>query len=162
MAFCLLPLSLSDYPQDSGGFCLSLSFCILIYLLSSPISFSLCPSPVSHHFLGTLPWGSRSPVCRKLTLIICFYILETSAWLPAPEGSGGGGLRAACLHPFPPPPSFFWCPAPTPAQGGTDPAFPVLVTVAQNQALIHVPPSAAHRRSGSGGNETLLIDRCFC
>lgn len=74
MAFCLLSLSLSDYPQDSGGvLSLSLSFCILIYLLFSPISFSLCPSSLSHIISWGLCLGAPALQCvGNLTLIICF------------------------------------------------------------------------------------------
>lgn len=145
---CLLSLSLSDCPQDSGG-ALSLSpfFCILIYLLSSPVFLSLPPISVSHHFLGTLPWGSRSPVCRKPDPHHLFFIFWKRQLHFLPEGSGGGG--AGCLTPPPSFPSSFSepSPPPAPAPGGTDPGFPCGT---KNQALIHVSPSAAHRRVAVG------------
>lgn len=74
MPFCLLSLSLSDYPQDSGGaLSLSLFFCILIYLLSPPVSFSLCPPSLSHIISWGLCLGAPALQCvGNLTLIICF------------------------------------------------------------------------------------------
>lgn len=96
-----LPLSSFNYfSQDSEIFVsLSVSSCLSISALT--LAHSLALSSVSaSNVLGTLPWGSRSPVCGKPDLHHLFFIFWKHQLHFLPEGGGGGGA-AAWLHPFP-------------------------------------------------------------
>lgn len=72
----------------------------LSHLLS--LSFA-APISVSDHFLETLPWGSRSPVCRKPDLHHLFFIFWKRPLNFLPEGSGGGGSGLPGSTSFHPP-----------------------------------------------------------
>lgn len=127
-----LSLSLSDYPQDSGAFfSLSMFLHLCLSSLLSSLFLSLPPISVSDHFLGTLPWGSRSPVCRKPDPHHLFFIFWKRQLHFLPEGRRGGG--AGCrLHPFPSPLPFQSpspAPAPCPREDRPRPSL-CLVTVA--------------------------------
>lgn len=80
---------------------------MFLYLrLSCLLFLSLRLISVSDNFLGTLPWGSGSPVRRKPDLHHLFFIFWKRPLHFLPEGSGGGG--ASCLvYPFPSP-LLFW------------------------------------------------------
>lgn len=93
-----LSVSLPDYPsQDSGLLSLPPCLCIIVYLVSS-LSPS-APISVSDHFLGTLPWGSRSPVCRKPDLHHLFFIFWKVSFTSYLR-EVGVGEQPAWLHPF--------------------------------------------------------------
>ena len=158
-----MSLSLSDYPQDSGGFfSVSVFLHLCLSSLLSSLFLSLPPISVSDHFLGTLPWGSRSPVCRKPDPHHLFFIFWKRQLHFLPEGRGGG--EAGCLAPplsLPPSSSE---PIPSPSslpQGGQTKAFPVLGHCGtENRALIQSLPCAAHHGLGEA-TRPLLIHHWF-
>ena len=133
----------------------------LSHLLS--LSFA-APISVSDHFLETLPWGSRSPVCRKPDLHHLFFIFWKRPLNFLPEGSGGGGSGLPGSTSFHPP-SFTESILAPPHPSSLSPELRAEAFSAQghygtrNQAPIHHLPSTAYCRVGKA--ESPLVYRWF-
>ena len=149
LCLCLTTLRIQE------GFCLCLCLSASLSIFSPLQSLSLsAPISVSHHFLGTLPWGSRSPVCRKPDPHHLFFIFWKRQLHFLPEGSGGGG--AGCL---PPPLSspllIFWAvPSPRSCPREDRPGFPCARSLwHQESSLDSCSSLCSSPQGGSGGNK---------
>lgn len=150
-------LCLTTLPKVQGV--LSVSMFLRLCLPVSSLFHSLHLIALSDNFLGSLPWGFHSPVCRKPDLHHLFFIFWKRPLHFLPEGSGGGGegclaptlsLPPHFLNPFPPS-------APCPRELGAEP-FPALGHCGiSNQALIHDLPSTAHRRVKEAARPPLIL-----
>lgn len=131
---------------------LSPCICVVLSYLVSSLSPS-APISVSDRFLGTLPWGSRSPVCRKPDLHHLFFIFWKVSLTSYLREVGGG--RASCLTPplsLPPP---LLNPSPPPASCPRE-ASPALSHFGISQALIPCLLPTAHCRAGKTGRPLLI------